>query len=195
MGGHDACSRVRRYSEQKKCYIAKMVKLSEKLNIVWEDMVDVVTVDRMQGHESNIIILDWVFDSGTKSDLGFASDNRWANITLTRARTYLVVVANGRIFNNDRLSEAKRSLRRYTRRFLSISSISWIITLLLIIQQSCAQQKNNNQEETQSPLADSIRQREILRLAITRIERRGRSRGNGYPSQSITVDDVSAHDR
>ena len=37
-----------------------MLKLSEKLNIAWEDTVDVnaITVDRMQGHESDMIILD-----------------------------------------------------------------------------------------------------------------------------------------
>ncbi|GMF76747.1 unnamed protein product [Aspergillus oryzae] len=67
--GHDTCSRITSYSEQTKCYIAEIVKLSETLSIVWEDMVDVVTVDRMQGHELDMIILDWVFDSGTKSDL------------------------------------------------------------------------------------------------------------------------------
>lgn len=113
-----------------------MLKLSEKLNIAWEDTVDVnaITVDRMQGHESDMIILDWVVDPETKFDLVFASDNHRANIAITRANTCLIVVTNGCIFNNDRLGVAKRSLRRYTWRLLSISSISWIITLLLIIQ-------------------------------------------------------------
>ncbi|KAB8226552.1 AAA domain-containing protein [Aspergillus novoparasiticus] len=101
------CSIITTYSEQKKCYITKMLELSEKLNIIRQDMVEVVSVDRMQGHEKDMIILDWVVDSGTKSDLGFASDNRRANVAITRARTCLIVVANGRIIDNDRLSEVK----------------------------------------------------------------------------------------
>ncbi|KAK6811865.1 hypothetical protein RU639_012330 [Aspergillus parasiticus] len=101
------CSIITTYSEQKKSYITKMLELSEKLNIIWQDMVDVMSVDRMQGHEKDMIILDWVVDSGTKSDLGFASDNRRANVAITRARTCLIVVANGRIIDNDRLSEVK----------------------------------------------------------------------------------------
>lgn len=97
------CSIITTYSEQKKCYIAKMPELSVKLNIVPEGIVDVVTGDRMQGHESDMIILDWVVDSGTKSDLGFASYNSRANVAITRARACLIVVANGRILDNDRL--------------------------------------------------------------------------------------------
>ncbi|KAF7626485.1 hypothetical protein F9C07_2263730 [Aspergillus flavus] len=76
------CSIITTYSEQKKCYIAKMPELSVKLNIVFED---------------------WVVDSGSKSDLGFASYNSRANVAITRARACLIVVANGRILDNDRL--------------------------------------------------------------------------------------------
>lgn len=50
-----------------------------------------------------MIILDWVVDSGSKSDLGFASYNSRANVAITRARACLIVVANGRILDNDRL--------------------------------------------------------------------------------------------
>lgn len=80
-----------------------MLKLSEKLNIAWEDTVDVnaITVDRMQGHESDMIILDWVVDPETKSDLVFASDNHRANIAITRANTCLIIVTNGCICDND----------------------------------------------------------------------------------------------
>ncbi|PYH32406.1 uncharacterized protein BO87DRAFT_312756, partial [Aspergillus neoniger CBS 115656] len=95
------------YADQKKLYIRRMMKLSEKLSIAWEDMVKIATVDSMQGHEADFIILDWVVDSGEKSELGFASDNRRANVALTRARACLIVVANGAILNNDRLSENK----------------------------------------------------------------------------------------
>ncbi|KAE8315383.1 AAA domain-containing protein [Aspergillus transmontanensis] len=116
------CSIITTYSEQKKSYITKMLELSEKLNIIWQDMVDVMSVDRMQGHEKDMIILDWVVDSGTKSDLGFASDNRRANVAITRARTCLIVVANGRIIDNDRLSEVK-PIWRYPQRFSCIGNI------------------------------------------------------------------------
>ncbi|BAE66260.1 unnamed protein product [Aspergillus oryzae RIB40] len=68
------CSIITTYSEQKKCYIAKMPELSVKLNIVFEGIVDVVTGDRIR-----------------------------ANVAITRARACLIVVANGRILDNDRL--------------------------------------------------------------------------------------------
>ncbi|KAL4889313.1 AAA domain-containing protein [Aspergillus ambiguus] len=101
------CVIITTYSEQKKEYVDKMMMLSEKHDIAWEEMVRVATVDSMQGHEADVVILDWVIDSGTKSDLGFASDNRRANVALTRARSCLIVVANGSIIDNDRLSAAK----------------------------------------------------------------------------------------
>ncbi|KOC18728.1 hypothetical protein AFLA70_4g008101 [Aspergillus flavus AF70] len=68
------CSIITTYSEQKKCYIAKMPELSVKLNIVFEGIVDVVTGDRIR-----------------------------ANVAITRARACLIVVANGRILDHDRL--------------------------------------------------------------------------------------------
>lgn len=42
----------------------------------------------------HIVILYRAVDSGTKSELGFAVDNRRANVILTRARACLIVVAN-----------------------------------------------------------------------------------------------------
>jgi hypothetical protein len=43
----------------------------------------------MQGHESDVIILDWVVGSG--DNLGFLADDRRANVALTRARTNMIV--------------------------------------------------------------------------------------------------------
>lgn len=74
-----------------------------KLDIAWEDMVSVSTVDSMQGGQSDIVIVDWVVTSGESMDHGFGADNRRANVALTRARACLIVVANGQIINNDRL--------------------------------------------------------------------------------------------
>ncbi|PKY04831.1 hypothetical protein P168DRAFT_225041, partial [Aspergillus campestris IBT 28561] len=101
------CAIITAYSDQRKEYVGRLMRLSEKLDIAWKDMPKVATVDSMQGHEADLIILDWVVISGKKSDLGFAADNRRANVAPTRARSCLIVVANGEIINNDRLSEAR----------------------------------------------------------------------------------------
>ncbi|RHZ52506.1 hypothetical protein CDV55_104431 [Aspergillus turcosus] len=48
-----------------------------------------------RGAEANIVIVDWVVTSGEPSGLGFASDNRRANVALTRARACFIVVVDG----------------------------------------------------------------------------------------------------
>ncbi|KAE8423790.1 AAA domain-containing protein [Aspergillus pseudocaelatus] len=98
-----SCCILPTYADQKKAYINSMLNLSRKLSIAWEDMVSVFTVDGMQGNQADIVIVDWVVTFGEPSDLGFASDNRRANVALTRARACLIVVANGQIINNNRL--------------------------------------------------------------------------------------------
>ncbi|KAF7170045.1 hypothetical protein CNMCM6106_004890 [Aspergillus hiratsukae] len=47
--------------------------------------------------KADIVIVDWVVTSGEPSDLGFASDNRRANVALTRGRACFIVVADGQI--------------------------------------------------------------------------------------------------
>jgi superfamily I DNA and/or RNA helicase len=44
----------------------------------------------MQGHESDVVILDWVNKYG--DNLGFLKDDRRANVALTRARACLIIV-------------------------------------------------------------------------------------------------------
>jgi superfamily I DNA and/or RNA helicase len=83
------------YVHQKKAYINVLLNLSRKLDIAWEEMVSVFTVDEMQGNQADIIIVDWIVTSGELRDLGFASDNSRANVALTRAHACLIVVANG----------------------------------------------------------------------------------------------------
>ncbi|PYH65614.1 uncharacterized protein BO88DRAFT_470703 [Aspergillus vadensis CBS 113365] len=77
----------------KKEYVRQMVKLSGRPNIAWEDMVKSLRLTQC----SHIVTLHWAVDSGTKSELGFAADNRRANVILTRAWASLIVVANGAI--------------------------------------------------------------------------------------------------
>ncbi|GLA30240.1 hypothetical protein AnigIFM63326_008441 [Aspergillus niger] len=57
--------------------------------------------------QTHIVTLHWAVYSETESHLGFAADNRRTNVTLTRARACLIVVANGTIIDNDRLSDLK----------------------------------------------------------------------------------------
>ncbi|KAF5866133.1 hypothetical protein ETB97_000667 [Aspergillus alliaceus] len=102
LNGMSCCIRPT-YADQKKAYVEAMIALSKKLGIAWEVMVSVCTVDSMQGNQADIVIVDWVITSGESRDLGFGSDNRRANVALTRARACLIVVANGQIINNDRL--------------------------------------------------------------------------------------------
>lgn len=52
------CAIIATYSEQKKEYIGEMMRLSEGLNIAWEEMVKVATVDSKEGHEANVVHLD-----------------------------------------------------------------------------------------------------------------------------------------
>ncbi|RLL94337.1 hypothetical protein CFD26_101079 [Aspergillus turcosus] len=107
-----SCCILPTYADQKKAYIDALLNLSQKLDIPWKDMVSVFTVDGMQGNQADVIIVDWVITSGEPRDLGFASDNRRANVALTRARACLIVVGNSQIINNNRLdgeeSKAKK---------------------------------------------------------------------------------------
>jgi hypothetical protein len=103
-----SCCILPTYADQQKAYINALLNLSQKLDIPWENMVSVSTVDGMQGNQADVIIVDWVITSGGPRDLGFASDNRRANVALTRTRKCLIVVGNGQIINNNRLDSDKR---------------------------------------------------------------------------------------
>lgn len=105
--GSMTCVIITIYSDQRKEYVGGMMHLSEKLDIAWKHMPKVATVDSMQGHEADLIMLDWVVVSGKKSGLCFAADNRRANVALARARSCLIVVAKGKVINNGHLSEAR----------------------------------------------------------------------------------------
>ena len=65
---------------------------------------------------SQILVVVTSASSPLCFDLGFASDNRRANVTLIRACICLFVIANGHIIDNDQLSEAKRKDTSYVSR-------------------------------------------------------------------------------
>ena len=44
---------VTTYSDQKREYLRRMTKLSGRLNIAWEDMIKLATVNHIQGQESD----------------------------------------------------------------------------------------------------------------------------------------------
>lgn len=69
--------------------------LQEKTGIPFDKLPRVATIDSMQGHESDIVILDWV--NGYGRQLGFLRDDRRANVALTRARASLIF-----LFHRDR---------------------------------------------------------------------------------------------
>lgn len=56
----------------------------------FDQLPRVATIDSMQGHESDIVILDWV--NGYGKQLGFLRDDRRANVALTCAHASLIVL-------------------------------------------------------------------------------------------------------
>jgi AAA domain len=64
-------------------------ELHARTGLKYKQLPQVTTIDGIQGHESGIVICDWVNTAGDKS--GFIADNRWANITLICARASMIV--------------------------------------------------------------------------------------------------------
>lgn len=59
------------YSERRSVYVKELVSFAVKHEIPWRDIVKVSTVDSMQGHESDFVILDWVVThANSYSDFG-----------------------------------------------------------------------------------------------------------------------------
>jgi superfamily I DNA and/or RNA helicase len=83
------------YNAQKAAYLKMIHSFQEKTGISFDNLPRVATIDSMQGHESDIVVLDWV--NGYGRQLGFLRDNRRINVALTRARASLIV-----FFHRDR---------------------------------------------------------------------------------------------
>jgi hypothetical protein len=80
------------YNAQRAHYLAVVRNLAVLTGPSFNSLPSVATVDSMQGHEYDVVILDWV--NGISDRLGFLTDNRRVNVALTRARRGLIVVFN-----------------------------------------------------------------------------------------------------
>jgi len=73
-------------------------ELLKKINIL--ENINVNTVDSFQGQESDIVILSCV-RSGTRS-LGFLTDKRRLNVSITRARFSLIIFGDSQTLSKDK---------------------------------------------------------------------------------------------
>ncbi|KAL1884923.1 hypothetical protein Plec18167_001579 [Paecilomyces lecythidis] len=90
------------YAEQRSRYIQALVNLATKKGSRWADMVKVATIDSMQGHECECVILDWVVSSANSvRSLGFTMDDNRCNVALTRAKQCLIVVGRGEMASSS----------------------------------------------------------------------------------------------
>lgn len=80
------------YNAQRALYFTVIKDLQVLTKLPYAKLPRVSTVDSMQGHECDIVILDWV--CGETDGLGFLKDDRRVNVGLTRARSSLIVLYN-----------------------------------------------------------------------------------------------------
>lgn len=78
------------YNAPKAMYLKMIRGIQEKMCIPFNKLPRVATIDLMQGHDPDIVILGWV--NGYGKQLGFLRENRRANVALTRARASLIVL-------------------------------------------------------------------------------------------------------
>jgi hypothetical protein len=94
----------------------RTLKEASKNNPVLEDII-VSTVDKFEGQESNIIVLDLVVRSNGNSTFGFMSDKHCLNVTISRARDVLIVVGDAHKY---RRLNAKAVIPTQYRKFLEV---------------------------------------------------------------------------
>lgn len=80
------------YSAQRALYNEVLRDLHMATNLPFAELPHVETVDSMQGHVSDVVIVDWVV--GYYDRLGFLKDDRRVNVALTRCRSSLIVVSH-----------------------------------------------------------------------------------------------------
>jgi len=77
--------------------------------------VEVDTIDRYQGREKDIVVLDLIMNQKRITTLLFQNENR-LNVALTRAKRKLIIIGSSRIGNNfpDTYGELHRLVRSFT---------------------------------------------------------------------------------
>lgn len=83
------------YNAQKAMYTEILKKLQQRTGLPFASLPTVSTIDSMQGHETDIVFLDWTNFDWTnvyRGPLGFLTDDRRTNVALSRAHSSLVVL-------------------------------------------------------------------------------------------------------
>jgi ATP-dependent RNA/DNA helicase IGHMBP2 len=80
-------------------YSAQARRLRDLLKVERANGVEVGTVDGFQGREKEVVVVDLV-RSNDSGELGFLSNTRRMNVALTRARRFLLVVADSATLGN-----------------------------------------------------------------------------------------------
>ena len=65
----------------------------QQYGLSYKNIVNISTIDSFQGKESEIVIMSSVRAAAKAKGIGFLSDLRRLNVALTRAKSYLFVVA------------------------------------------------------------------------------------------------------
>jgi ATP-dependent RNA/DNA helicase IGHMBP2 len=81
-------------------YAAQARKLRDLLRVERAAGVEVGTVDGFQGREKEAVIVDLV-RSNERGEIGFLADTRRMNVALTRAKRFLLVVADSATLGKD----------------------------------------------------------------------------------------------
>lgn len=78
------------FSAQRALYLEVIRDLTSVTKLPLEKLPRVETFDTMHGHESDVVIIDWVICY--HDELGILSDGRLVNVALTRCRASLITV-------------------------------------------------------------------------------------------------------
>jgi hypothetical protein len=79
-------------------HITVIFKEAARCNKSLENVI-VSTVDKFQGQESNIVVLDLVIRSSQHATYGFMSDRHRLNVAISRARDVLIVIGDANKYN------------------------------------------------------------------------------------------------